>query len=310
MQGIAEKEGAKQTSILLVDDDDLSLVLLQSFLKDSEHDICTATDGLQAWQMLEQNPDRFSTVLLDRRMPVMDGMELLKRIKSSSMLANLPVIMQTGADSEEDILEGLRAGAHYYLTKPFDKKTLNSIVETAINEYRRFKALQEELSRTASTLHLMSEGKFEFRTLEEGKNISALLSSVCPDPASVAMGLSELIINAIEHGNLGISYQEKSELINNMRWDEEVNSRLEQPEFLNKHVTVDYSANKERIEFLISDEGKGFQWESYLNFDPERAFDSHGRGIAMANNMSFSKLEFQGKGNRVLATILLSEDSE
>lgn len=296
-----------QTTVLLVDDDDLSLELLKTFLKDSEYNIYTASDGLQAWRLLEQNPDRFSTVLLDRKMPVMDGMELLKRMKESSTFASLPVIMQTGADSKEDILEGLLAGAHYYLTKPFDRKTLNSIVDTAISEYRRYKALQEELSRTANTLHLMSSGRFEFRTLEEGKNISALLSSVCPNPGSVAMGLSELIINAIEHGNLGISYKEKSKLLNNMNWEQEVCKRLEQPEYKNKHVTIDYSVNNGRIEFLIMDEGEGFEWENYLAYDPERAFDSHGRGIAMANTMSFTKLEFQGKGNKVRAILETGE---
>jgi CheY-like chemotaxis protein len=307
MQNVAEKVEEKQTSILLVDDDDLSLILLKSFLKDFDYDICTAINGLQAWELLQQNPGRFSTVLLDRRMPVMDGMELLRRIKTSPTLTNIPVIMQTGADSKDDILEGLQAGAHYYLTKPFDKKTLNSIVETAINEYRRYKALQEELSRTTSTLQLMSSGKFECRTLDEGKNISALLSSVCPDPGSVAMGLSELIINAIEHGNLGITYKEKSELLKNMNWEQEITARLEQPEHNEKSVTIDYSQNDNYIEFLVTDEGKGFEWESYLDFDPERAFDTHGRGIAIANSMSFTKLEFQGKGNKVLATIELDE---
>ncbi|MEJ2143299.1 MAG: response regulator [Gammaproteobacteria bacterium] len=293
----------KQTSILLVDDDDLSLALLNTFLANSGYNIATAADGLKAWQLLEQNPDRFSTVLLDRNMPVMDGMELLKRIKASTKFTNMPVIMQTGADSKEDILEGLRAGAHYYLTKPFDRKTLNSIVDTAVSEYRRYKALTEELSRTASTLNLMTEGRFEFRTLDEGRNISALLSSVCPDPGKVAMGLSELIINAIEHGNLGISYKEKSRLLKNMSWEKEIDHRLELPEYKDKHVTIDFLSSNNHIEFLITDEGEGFDWDNYLTFDPERAFDSHGRGIAMANNMSFSKLEFRGKGNQVLAII-------
>lgn len=310
MLNLAEKVDGKRTSLLLVDDDDLSLALLKTFLQEKEYDIHTAKDGLQAWQLLEQNPELFSTILLDRKMPVMDGMELLKRIKASSTFTNIPVIMQTGADSKEDILEGLQAGAHYYLTKPFDKNTLNSIVDTAINEYRRYKALQEELSRTTSTLRLMSNGRFEFRTLEEGKNISAMLSSVCPNPGSVAMGLSELIINAIEHGNLGISYQEKSEYLKDMSWEQEVNNRLGQSEYKDKHVVIDYEASNGSIKFLITDEGKGFEWKNYLAFDPERAFDSHGRGIAMANNMCFSKIEFQGKGNKVLAIIEFEEGSE
>lgn len=299
----------KRTAILLVDDDELSLVLLKTFLADTDYEIFTANDGLQAWKLLELNPDRFSTVLLDRKMPNMDGMELLKRIKATPELTNLPVIMQTAADTEQDVLEGLLAGAHYYLTKPFERKTLNSIVDTAVSEYRRYQELKKELLRNAETLNLMKSGQFQFRTLEEGKNVTALLSGVCPNSEAVAMGLSELIINAIEHGNLAISYEEKSELLKNMRWEQEVQERLEKPEYKSRYVTIDYQHNDETIEFLISDEGDGFNWDKYLEFDPERAFDTHGRGIAMANNMSFSKVEFQDKGNKVRAIINTKTDS-
>jgi hypothetical protein len=53
----------------------------------------------------------------------------------------------------------------------------------------------------------------------------------------------------------------------------------------------------------IQDEGDGFDWQKYLDFDPERAFDPHGRGIAMARMMSFDALEYQGKGNTVVLKI-------
>ena len=196
-----------------------------------------------------------------------------------------------------------------HITKPFDKKTLNSIVETAVNEYRRYRGIKEELNRTAKTLNLMRSGSFAFKTLEEGKNITALLSGVCPNSESVAMGLSELIINAIEHGNLGITYEEKTDLLKNMRWEQEVNERLTNPKYKDTHVTIEYLHENDHIEFLISDEGEGFNWNEYLNFNPERAFDTHGRGIAMANNISFSAIEFLDKGNQVRATINFDDES-
>jgi hypothetical protein len=49
----------------------------------------------------------------------------------------------------------------------------------------------------------------------------------------------------------------------------------------------------------VQDEGVGFDWEKYLQFDPERAFDPHGRGIALANKMSFDSLTYLGNGNTV-----------
>ena len=56
----------------------------------------------------------------------------------------------------------------------------------------------------------------------------------------------------------------------------------------------------------IKDEGKGFAWQDYLEMDPNRAFDTHGRGIAMARMLSLDSVEYRGSGNEVVATIKLS----
>ena len=55
--------------------------------------------------------------------------------------------------------------------------------------------------------------------------------------------------------------------------------------------------------FTIRDGGPGFDWRAYLEFSPERAFDPNERGIALARQMSFSSLEYQGNGNIVVARI-------
>jgi hypothetical protein len=60
----------------------------------------------------------------------------------------------------------------------------------------------------------------------------------------------------------------------------------------------------DRLVFTISDEGAGFDWRSYLEFSPERAFDPNGRGIAMARLTSFNILDYRDRGNIVVATVL------
>jgi anti-sigma regulatory factor (Ser/Thr protein kinase) len=55
------------------------------------------------------------------------------------------------------------------------------------------------------------------------------------------------------------------------------------------------------IEVTITDEGKGFDWNPFLDFDPDRAYDLNGRGIAMARMLGFESLEYQGAGNVVVA---------
>jgi hypothetical protein len=56
------------------------------------------------------------------------------------------------------------------------------------------------------------------------------------------------------------------------------------------------------VSFDIADQGDGFDWQKYLEISPERAFDPHGRGVAMSRMMSFDTLEYIGSGNRVIAT--------
>ena len=53
----------------------------------------------------------------------------------------------------------------------------------------------------------------------------------------------------------------------------------------------------------IADQGQGFDWQSYVEFSPERVFDLHGRGIAMSKALSFDSLEYCGNGSKVIATV-------
>ena len=90
-----------QTQLLLVDDSPLNLKILLEFLPQPDYRCTTAQGGLQAWEMLEAQPDRFHAVLLDRIMPEMDGMEVLRKMKQHPVLSQIPVIMQTAASTHQ-----------------------------------------------------------------------------------------------------------------------------------------------------------------------------------------------------------------
>jgi hypothetical protein len=111
------------------------------------------------------------------------------------------------------------------------------------------------------------------------------------------------MVNAIEHGNLGISYQEKSLLKQEGDWEAEIQRRMSLPQFAGRVARVKAERVANAVVFTISDQGEGFDWQKYLAFDPSRAFDLNGRGIAMAKLISFSTLEYQGCGNVVVATV-------
>jgi DNA-binding response OmpR family regulator len=297
-----------RSTVLIVDDQKYNLQLLNAYLSEAGYDTEIAESGKDAWRLLEDTPERFDTVLLDRIMPELDGLEVLKRIKSHPILSKLPVIMQTADGAQKSVLEGLQAGAYYYLTKPYDQDTLLAIVKTAVTDFQQHQSLQEEIQRATNSLSLMKRGLFEFSKLLEARNLAILLGGVCPNPNSVS-GLIELMVNAIEHGNLGITYEEKSELIEQGEWEAEVGRRLALPENDNKCATLKFNRQNDEICFHIQDQGKGFQWKKYLEIDPERAFHTHGRGIAMAKMLSFDRVEYKGNGNEVLATISIDKKS-
>ena len=294
-------------AVLVVDDDGLNLELISEYVRETEIRPVTVESGELALDMLHDSPEQYSAVLLDRMLPGLDGMEVLKSIKSDPQLTMLPVIMQTARDGKKSMLEGLQAGAYYYLTKPYDRQTLLAIVRTAVKDYKTYSQLQKNVKQTSHTLKMMSNGRFTFRTLDEGRSLAALLANACNDSDHVVLGLTELMINAVEHGNLGIGYEEKSRLNALGAWEDEVVSRLNRPEHANKRVVVEFERRENTVVFAILDEGEGFEWQEYLELSPERALDSHGRGIAMAKSVSFDRIDYRGSGNEVCVTVINQE---
>ena len=291
--------------ILVVDDEPLNLDIIEEFLTGNgeEYIVVTAHDGIEAMQKLEAEPAKYDVVLLDRMMPRMSGMEVLEKMSSHPDLKYIPVILQTAKASKEDILEGLKAGAYYYLTKPFTRDILHSVVKTAVKDRGFNKVLLASLNVTKSSIKLLKSASFQFRSLDDVRSISSLIACACDEPDKIAMGLTELMINAIEHGNLHIGYDEKSQLRIDDEWETEISKRLEQEEYKDKYASVNVVSDSGRVSYTIIDQGDGFDWTEFLEFDTNRVMDNHGRGIAMANKLYFSKLEYEGKGNVVIVTV-------
>ena len=289
--------------ILVVDDEPISLEMLIENLAEEGYEVHAAADGAAAWRLIEADPQRFDAILLDRMMPDMDGIEILRRVKEHPLMADVPVIMQTGMTADTDVAEGLRAGAYYYLTKPFSADTLLAIVSAAVTDFREHRELQKEARQAGQTLACLKEASFVFRSPEEARNIATLVANAVPDPARVVLGLSELLLNAVEHGNLAIGYEEKTRLIDSGELYDEIARRLALPEQAGRYCELKVVRGEGQVSFLICDQGVGFDWKNYLEMSPERAFDTHGRGIAMSRMLSFDHLEYRGRGNEVMAIV-------
>lgn len=297
------QSAATQPQILIVDDEPYNLIILEEYLTEAGFKVESAKDGDEAWKKILRYNVLYDLVLLDWMMPKMSGLEILKKIHSSQVLINNQVIMQTARAKPSEIQRGINAGAYYYLTKPFNSKTLLAIVKTALLDRKNY--LHAQRSIMVNNKNTLSEKRFVIRGLEEAYNIAGVLSSLCPNPIKRTAGFIEMLLNAIEHGNLGITYSEKSALLAEGMWEEEINKRLTMPEFNKKLVEINYKkTDKGFLQFTIQDEGGGFDWEKYLTLDPKRALHTHGRGIAMSS-LSFNSISYTGNGNCVKLNIKL-----
>jgi len=117
--------------ILTVDDDAGIRRLVQLNLQRAGYRVSTAVDGVDA---LEKIPtDRPDLLILDVTMPRMDGIELLRRVKSNPDTESIPVVMLTAKSQDADFQEGERSGAEAYISKPFSPRQLLELVEQTLN---------------------------------------------------------------------------------------------------------------------------------------------------------------------------------
>lgn len=290
-------------NLLVVEDDAVICAVIEEMLEPCGYVLDTAEDGLAAWEKIDRDPSRFDLMLLDKQMPRMDGIALLRRMTGDGRFDDLPVIMLTGDNRQEDIVQGLAEGARYYLTKPSTAELLTAVIKNALAEYRQRRELRALIGRQANNLQLLRRGEFCCQTLPEARDLALLLADASMNPTRTVSGYSELLINAVEHGNLGISYAEKSQLLAEGRWLDEVEARLRHSDYSSRKVTVVLEKTDTACCVTITDQGEGFDWATFVDFSPERVFDLNGRGIAMSRALSFDSLEYLGKGNSVVTTV-------
>ena len=121
-----------QAKILIVEDEKDVLELIRYNLNKAGYETETALTGWQALdQAIEFQPD---LILLDIMLPEIDGLEVCENLKDNSITKNIPVVMLTAKDTEQDIIEGLKTGASDYLTKPFSPRVLLARIKDILRQ--------------------------------------------------------------------------------------------------------------------------------------------------------------------------------
>jgi len=170
--------------------------------------------------------------------------------------------------------------------------------------------LKSLVTANDSLVGLMSEATVHFKTFEDVKLLAPVVADTFPNPDKVLLGLNEVMINAVEHGNLGIDHQQKEKLIQHGQWHDEVARRLSLPEYCDKTAQLHYLKTETEIVIHVTDEGDGFDYSNYTSIDPSREMHISGRGIALAQLLSFDHVEYMGKGNEVRCRTTLSHNAQ
>ena len=122
-------------TILMIDDDKELCSLIKKCLDNEEMSTLVAFSGSLGLKILGENKDNLSLIILDVMLPDLDGFSILKRVRE---ISNVPVLMLTAKNSEEDKIIGLRTGADDYLTKPFSINELTARVDSLIRRFTTF----------------------------------------------------------------------------------------------------------------------------------------------------------------------------
>ena len=124
------KKKTAQAKVLIVDDESDIVSTIQYRLKACEFDVITASNGKEGLEKVaNERPD---LILLDINMPVMDGHEMLERLRNRTDLKDTPVIMFTAYSDKRDIAKSADLGIADYVTKPFDFAELMEKISTAL----------------------------------------------------------------------------------------------------------------------------------------------------------------------------------
>jgi len=281
-------------SILIIDDNVDLLEYLKDFFMIYNYEVILAesgNDGIEKFR--EFSPD---IVISDIRLPDKSGNIVVKEIKE--MDKDVPIIVITGYSDHNLILSAMRNGAVELLKKPFkpkDLKYLISKIEILFKKIRvklsaSFLQWEKRHVKIANDIHIIpSVTDFIF------SNVDYIFGEV----SFMKIGLQEILINAIEHGNLEITYEEKQRLLGTGEYNRALKEKAHLPENISKCVDIKVFSTPEYLKIMVEDMGTGFDLSSIPDpQNPENFLNEHGKGIMMTLN-AFDEVTYNDKGNKV-----------
>ena len=219
-----------------------------------------------------------------------------------------PVLLLLDGASADDMARAVKAGFLLCVDgSAASPEALLAVLVCAAELAERGRHSEDELRGFKNALGHLVEARLQLRTPDEARRVAGLLAEACPEPQRRVAGFVELLVNAIEHGNLGIGFEDKSRLLADGLWLDEVERRLGLAENRDKTVDVHFRRRPDAIEVTITDGGDGFRHSSFFPQADDGPPELHGRGITVARRLSFDDVSYVGKGNQVTVLVRTPE---
>jgi response regulator RpfG family c-di-GMP phosphodiesterase len=238
-----------------------------------------------------------------------ETVQLLESLRDVPRQAPVWTIVLSRHQSLADRQRLIQAGARHLLNMPVEDATLSRVVRAALVDLATSKAIQDYVASHKSAVGRMLSAVFEIRTMDEAQKLSTMLATNCPIPEKVAVGIWELLANAIEHGNLEIDYDEKARLLESGRFEGELARRLRQPPYADRVARVEFRRATKSIRLRVIDEGPGFDFRRFVEADLPMD-RPNGRGICIARKLCFDRVIYKGQGNVVEVVMAIGRDED
>jgi serine phosphatase RsbU (regulator of sigma subunit)/DNA-binding response OmpR family regulator len=280
-------------NILIIDPDRSSQDLVKKLSKKGFNAKFTFStdDGLS--QIIEDKPD---LVILSLDPADESGLKVLTQISQASP-GSMVIVSSIKVDGFLT-LQCMRLGALDYLIKPISITALLESIQRILNHQRFFcMGIEPDGQSVISEDKTLVFGSDPERIPYIINQAVINARKVCKDTEMLKMALGEIVLNAIEHGNLGITMEEKAKAVKKGSFEDLIKQRKRDPKYADRMVTLHIHMDQDTLEYHVIDEGEGFDYEKGFNPDPNAHIGS-GLGVQIAKTF-FNEVRYEGCGNSV-----------
>lgn len=292
--------------ILLVEDSEVDRRLMEGLLgADFDWLVSHASNGLEAISMMaDATPD---VVVTDLVMPEMDGMQLVAQMAQS--YPSIPVVLVTGQDDSSMAFKALRQGAASYVPK-------SQLAEKLLETVEQVLSLRDADHHDERIVKYTTNTRFRFQLENDPTLIAPLVDRVqagmigmqlCSPTQRMHIGvaLEEALLNALYHGNLELPQHRLGEvrkLLHEGKPSDLVEGRRNEQPYKDRKIHVAADFTRQRAQFVVGDEGSGFEVKAHLPNSEGTMDDEGGRGLVLIKTF-MDEVLFNDAGNEMRMTL-------